>query len=146
MSNYVIGDIHGCYDELQAMIEKIGLSDDDKLFMVGDYIDRGDQNVAVLQWLEQRLDNIFPVKGNHDANFAYYVSLMKQISVKNDLNIRSDFYVDALKLYLVTRETLDSINPLAAKYFDMYGTIQRILTGYCTRITMLHLNLTNRKI
>ena len=128
MSDYVIGDIHGCYDELQAMIEKIGLSDDDRLIMVGDYIDRGDQNVAMLQWLEHRSNNIFPVKGNHDANFVYYVSLMKQINVNNDLNIRSDFYVDALKLYLVTRETLDSIDPIAAKYFDMYVTIQRILT------------------
>ena len=128
MSDYVIGDIHGCYDELQAMIEKIGLSNDDRLFMVGDYIDRGDQNVEMLQWLEDHPDNILPVKGNHDANFAYYVSLMKQISVNNDLNIRSDFYVDALKLYLITRETLASVDSLAAKYFDMYGTIQRILT------------------
>ena len=40
MSNYVVGDIHGCYDDLQQMIQKIELSEDDTLFMVGDYIDR----------------------------------------------------------------------------------------------------------
>ena len=46
MSTYVIGDIHGCYDEFMQMLDKIALSDSDRLLMVGDYIDRGGRTVS----------------------------------------------------------------------------------------------------
>ena len=41
MSTYVMSDIHGCYDDMLMMIEKIKLSDEDVLVFAGDYIDRG---------------------------------------------------------------------------------------------------------
>ena len=31
----VVGDIHGCYDELMELLEKVGISDDDRVFSVG---------------------------------------------------------------------------------------------------------------
>ena len=128
MSHYVIGDIHGCYDELQAMIRKIGLTDSDMLYMVGDFIDRGDQNVKMMEWLEQLPENILPVRGNHDANFVYYISLMKQVDQNGELGTDPYSNPEAFRLYLLTRETLASIDIMAARYFDMYGTLQRSLT------------------
>ena len=41
MGSYVISDIHGCYDELIRMLEKINLGDSDTLICAGDYIDKG---------------------------------------------------------------------------------------------------------
>jgi serine/threonine protein phosphatase 1 len=41
MQTLVIGDIHGCYDELQSLLDKVGLTDTDAIISIGDCIDRG---------------------------------------------------------------------------------------------------------
>ena len=130
MSTYVIGDIHGCYDWLREMIDDtIRLSDADTLYMVGDYIDRGDQNVEVMNWLEHLPDNILPVRGNHDENFAYYVYLMKQVNaIREGGAADPDSNADTLRLYLDTVNTLEKIDRMAASYFDMYDTLIHILS------------------
>ena len=41
---FAIGDIHGCFDSLRELVEnKIQPDKDDKLVLLGDYIDRGDK-------------------------------------------------------------------------------------------------------
>jgi serine/threonine protein phosphatase 1 len=37
----VIGDIHGCSIELQALLDKAGLGDGDAVIGIGDIVDRG---------------------------------------------------------------------------------------------------------
>ena len=44
----VIGDIHGCYDELVALLELVQLKSDDRLIAVGDLIVKGSKNKEVL--------------------------------------------------------------------------------------------------
>ena len=135
MSTYVIGDIHGCYDRLQDMIRNIiRLSDSDTLYMVGDYIDRGDQSVEMMKWLEHLPNNILPVLGNHDANFAYYVYLMKQADAMSDDYITDpDSNEDTIELYFDTQNKLEKIDRWAVGYFDMYKTLINILsTGEVT--------------
>ena len=46
--HYVIADIHGCYDLYLKMLEKIGFSDNDTLYFLGDAIDRGPDGIKVL--------------------------------------------------------------------------------------------------
>jgi len=47
---FAIGDIHGCFDSLQELVEnKIQLDKDDKLVLLGDYIDRGNKSKEVLE-------------------------------------------------------------------------------------------------
>lgn len=66
-----VGDIHGKYDRLQKALEACKFSNDDILYSVGDFCDRGDQNVKVLDFL-MSLNNFKPVIGNHDLwNFEY---------------------------------------------------------------------------
>ena len=62
---YVISDIHGEYEKYIAMLEKIGFSDDDVLYVLGDCIDRGPQPERVLQDMAAR-DNVYPIMGNHE--------------------------------------------------------------------------------
>jgi serine/threonine protein phosphatase 1 len=38
---YVIADIHGCYEQYKALLEKINFSASDTLYVLGDVIDRG---------------------------------------------------------------------------------------------------------
>lgn len=60
---YVIGDIHGRVDLLQALLGR--LSPDIPVVCVGDYIDRGDNSAEVLRLLYDRKD-IICLKGNHE--------------------------------------------------------------------------------
>ena len=64
-----IGDIHGCYDTLMQYSDfKEGLKEDTEYIFLGDYIDRGNQNFEVLQFLEKIKDlpNVCLLEGNHE--------------------------------------------------------------------------------
>ncbi len=71
---YAIGDIHGCADLLDALLEKIDADAAGrarKLVFLGDYIDRGPDSARVietvrrLQWREP--DDVVCLMGNHEA-------------------------------------------------------------------------------
>lgn len=71
---YAIGDIHGCADLLDALLERIdahAAGRPRKLVFLGDYIDRGPDSARVietlrkLQWREP--DDVVCLMGNHEA-------------------------------------------------------------------------------
>lgn len=65
----VIGDIHGMWDRFMSLYEQIDYNpDEDMLIFLGDYIDRGDKPLHVLDWMyEHRKDsNIVMLRGNHE--------------------------------------------------------------------------------
>jgi len=71
---YVISDIHGCSKTLKALIEKISLTKDDQLFLLGDYIDRGPDSMGVIDYLlelQQEEYNVFPIRGNHEEELLF---------------------------------------------------------------------------
>jgi bis(5'-nucleosyl)-tetraphosphatase (symmetrical) len=77
MSTYLIGDIQGCYDSLQRLLEKIHFDPAaDKLWFCGDLVNRGGQSLQVLQFLRSIDNSISTVLGNHDlhllANYELY--------------------------------------------------------------------------
>lgn len=61
----VVGDIHGCYDELMALMEKVNLGDKDRVVSVGDLITKGPKSREVLQ-LFMTDPRFTTVIGNHD--------------------------------------------------------------------------------
>ena len=65
MQTLVIGDIHGCYVELLALLEKAGLGDGDSIIAVGDIVDRGPETPQVLDFFQQ-MPNAYALMGNHD--------------------------------------------------------------------------------
>ncbi|MEN8689641.1 MAG: metallophosphoesterase family protein [Desulfobacterales bacterium] len=75
---YAVGDIHGCYDKLLALMEKMDIDfESDTLVFLGDYIDRGPQSfevVAYLADLNQRYANTIFLKGNHEQMLEKYLS------------------------------------------------------------------------
>ncbi len=68
---FAIGDIHGCFDSLKELIENnILLQKNDKLILLGDYIDRGAKSKEVVDFIIELLENsynVIPLMGNHDA-------------------------------------------------------------------------------
>ncbi|MBO6109040.1 MAG: serine/threonine protein phosphatase [Eubacterium sp.] len=127
MSRYVIGDIHACMDDLMEMLRVINFSDADELYMVGDYIDRGEQNAEIMRWLEKIPANVHPVRGNHDENYAAYIDIMQRVSEIKGGIFNPSSYHDSLTLYIETMDELMASDPFSARYFDMYGTIRKLL-------------------
>ena len=72
--HYVISDIHGCYKEYIALLEKINFSDSDWLYVLGDAVDRGPNPMDVLKDMIKR-DNVTFIMGNHDFLFYYFMKL-----------------------------------------------------------------------
>lgn len=73
MRRFIIGDIHGNYEGLNKILDAVKFSDDDILYSVGDFCDRGTENIKVLKTL-MSLSNFKSVRGNHDVwlyNFLY---------------------------------------------------------------------------
>jgi serine/threonine protein phosphatase 1 len=63
--DFVVGDIHGCFSQLSSQLERIGFDYvHDRLFAVGDLVDRGPESDRVVDWLGQPW--FHSVRGNHD--------------------------------------------------------------------------------
>lgn len=64
-TDFVVGDIHGCYEYLlQQLVEIKFDSSKDRLIAVGDLIDRGDNSLECLRLINQPW--FYSVKGNHE--------------------------------------------------------------------------------
>jgi serine/threonine protein phosphatase 1 len=67
---FAIGDIHGCLDSLKELIDSnIQLDKNDKLILLGDYIDRGDKSKEVVDYiiyLQEKGYDITQLIGNHE--------------------------------------------------------------------------------
>ena len=74
---FAIGDIHGSFDRLQDLMQKIPIDfANDTLVFIGDYIDRGPASVEVVDYLldlKKRVPGIIFLKGNHEDMLEKYL-------------------------------------------------------------------------
>lgn len=70
MATYIVPDIHGCLKTLKYLLEvKLKISISDRVFMLGDYIDRGPDSSGVVNYIVCLIEsgyNINCIKGNHE--------------------------------------------------------------------------------
>ena len=63
--DYIVGDLHGCWDQFQFQLKLVGFDKSkDRMFSVGDLIDRGPDNAKCLDLIHEKW--FFPVRGNHE--------------------------------------------------------------------------------
>lgn len=51
MATYVMSDIHGLWDKFEKMMNLLNLKDNDKVYFLGDVIDRGADGIKILQYI-----------------------------------------------------------------------------------------------
>lgn len=81
---YLISDIHGCYEEYKELLNKIHFSDKDKLYILGDAMDRGPQPLRVIQDIMTR-PNVTYIIGNHDYEFYYFTKKLTEKGADEDI-------------------------------------------------------------
>lgn len=75
MATYIIGDLQGCFEPLQRLLQHINFQPaQDTLWFCGDLIARGPASLACIDYVMRLGDRAKVVLGNHDLNFiaSYY--------------------------------------------------------------------------
>jgi hypothetical protein len=75
----IIGDVHGCIDELNELMQVLAPGMDDKLIFIGDLIDRGPDSADVVRQVVQwsKYIEVKLILGNHEEKFLRYVQHIK---------------------------------------------------------------------
>lgn len=73
----IIGDIHGCYDELLELLDRIGPAENDVIISVGDFIDYGPKPVQVFNFFLNRANSIV-LMGNHERKHVRGILSLSQ--------------------------------------------------------------------
>ena len=103
MSNYAIGDLQGCYSELQCLLKKISFNKtEDSLWFCGDLVNRGSESLKCLHFLYSIKERCHIVLGNHDLHLIAVQNSIRDIS-KNDTfhdilySSKDNFLIDWLR-------------------------------------------------
>ena len=103
MSNYAIGDLQGCYSELQCLLKKISFNKtEDSLWFCGDLVNRGSESLNCLHFLYSIRERCHIVLGNHDLHLIAVQNSIRDIS-KNDTfhdilySAKDNFLIDWLR-------------------------------------------------
>jgi hypothetical protein len=112
----IIGDIHGCYDELQALLDKASIGDDEPIIALGDVVDRGPASPQTLLFLQQRpLTQV--LMGNHERKHVRHargelrLASSQRITIAQFAELNLDYaaavdYMAGLPLYLELPEAI----------------------------------------
>jgi bis(5'-nucleosyl)-tetraphosphatase (symmetrical) len=69
MSTYVVGDIQGCHESFLELLKAVAFDPhQDKLWITGDLVNRGEDSLAVLRWCMAHDHAVVAVLGNHDLH------------------------------------------------------------------------------
>lgn len=105
---YVIGDIHGCYDEFIELTKQIGITDDDLIISLGDIVDRGSKSVELFEYFKTRKNSVV-LMGNHERKHLNGILSYSQEIVKVQFQDKYNEFLEWLKTLPYFYETESAI-------------------------------------
>lgn len=80
MTRYAVGDLQGCFDPLQKLLERVKFDPEhDQLWSVGDIVNRGPQSLECLRFFHELRDSARVVLGNHDLHLLAVANGIRSI-------------------------------------------------------------------
>jgi serine/threonine protein phosphatase 1 len=67
---YIVGDVHGCLDELETLFDRLAVGDDDLVVLVGDLVRKGPDSRGVVEFVRSR-PNVVSVRGNNEDKLIH---------------------------------------------------------------------------
>jgi len=87
MAVYFVGDIQGCYSELDALLTKVGFSkNNDQLYVAGDLVARGPNSLETLRFIKSLKESAKVVLGNHDLHLLAVYHGIKKVKKQDQLS------------------------------------------------------------
>ena len=130
---FAISDIHGCFRPFyELVINKIRLNKSDKLFLLGDYIDRGDQSKEVIDFIIDLTKQGFDVTtliGNHEVMLldSYYNHELEPVwMMNNGASTLMSFGIGDIRN--IDKHYLEFLNLL--EYYKIAGNIIFVHAGF----------------
>ena len=125
---FVISDLHGYYDLFIKLLKEISFSEEDKLYIVGDVLDRGEDSLKILFYVQEH-DNIVLIKGNHEY-------MMQEALAYNLESEDFDYSLDIVKLWVANGgdKTIKNINDYLEKETMSYEYYRIIRKEFLKRV------------
>ena len=130
---FAISDIHGCFKPFYELVNKtIKLRKSDHLMLLGDYIDRGEDSKAVLDFiidLQKSGFNVTPLMGNHEVlliNSWYDPDGLSNWLMNNGISTLNSFRINDIKQ--IDSHYLTFLTSL--EYFKIIGNLIFVHAGF----------------
>src|SRR5699024_1249990 len=86
MATYAVGDVQGCLEPLKCLLDRVKFDpSQDKLWLVGDLVNRGPQSLETLRFLYAMRDSVISVLGNHDLHLLAIANHTARLKKKDTL-------------------------------------------------------------
>lgn len=121
---FAIGDIHGCADDLQALLDKLPLTSSSKLVFLGDYVDRGPDSRRVIDTILnlKKKYKVVTIKGNHEEMFLSFLEAPESadaaLFILNGGSATLASYSDNQGHYKIPSKHYDFLNQLELWHVD----------------------------
>lgn len=121
MRKIAITDIHGCYLSFIALLDKIGLSSGDELYLLGDFIDRGPSSKMVIDKIMQLLKmdyTVHCIAGNHDAAI---------MDAKTDKHFFGNWYAGWGGKQTMEGFNVRTLDEIDGRYWDFFNGLELVM-------------------
>jgi len=109
MTTWVIGDVHGCYRTLRALLAKPEVAAAERYWFVGDLVNRGPRSLETLRFVTGLGERATVVLGNHDLHFLARAADVAGPRRRDDLEaLLAAPDLDELAAWLIQRQLLFS--------------------------------------